>query len=140
MALPNHWMTAEGSATVVFPFLSLTGPLVPSSPKFEREQRAGVDGIGLWLTGSRGEPFQIVTTLDCANQSGAASAYASYGAAILSKKDLYYCGSLWGTVMIQNVVLQSTRAFRSAVGGVQAFTGGAGVLLTVQWTIETLDL
>lgn len=139
MALPNHWMTAEGSGTVVFPFLTLQGALFPSRPTFEREQRAGVDGIGLWLTGNRGEPFQISTTLDCASIAAAGTALASYISAILTKKDLYYAGALWGTVMVQNVVLQRMTAFRAAVGGIQVWTGGAGCMLMVQWTLETLD-
>lgn len=139
MTLPNHWMTAEGSGTVVFPFLTLKGALLPSQPMFEREQRAGVDGIGIWSTGDRGEPFSIVTTLDCADVAGAGTALVAYRAAVLSKKDLYYCGALWGTVMIQRVALQQIKSFAAAVGGVQAFTGGSGAMLTVQWTLETLD-
>jgi hypothetical protein len=137
MTLPNHWMTAEGSGTVVFPFLSLQGVLIPSKPTFEREVRPGVDGIGVWLTGNRGEPFSITTTLDCVDVAAAGTAYAAYGAAIPSKKDLYYAGAFWGTVMIQNVVLQSVKKLVGSVGGIQG--GGATALLTVQWTIETLD-
>lgn len=140
MALPNHWMTAEGSGTVVFPFLTLTGVLVPSAPTFDREQRAGVDGIGLWLTGNRGEPFQIVTTLDCVSVAAASTAYAAYLAAILTKKDLYYAGALWGTIVVQKLSLPRIARFQSAVGGIQAWTGGSGAMLTTQWTIETLDL
>ena len=139
MALPNHWMTAEGSGTVVFPFLTLQGALFPSRPTFDREQRAGVDGIGLWLTGNRGEPFSIVTTLDCASVSAAGTAFAAYLSAILTKKNLYYAGAFWATVMVQNVVLQRITAFRGAVGGIQGWTGGSGCLLVTQWTLETLD-
>ena len=139
MVSPVHWMTAEGSGTVVFPFLSLNGPLMPSQPTFERELRPGVDGIGVWSTGGRGEPFQLVTTLDCVSVAAAGTAFAAYGAALLTKKDLYYCGAFWGTVMIQKVVLGKVQKFTSAVGGIQNFAGGSGALLTVNWTIETLD-
>lgn len=138
MSLPNHWMTAEGSGTVVFPFLSLQGQLVPTRAQFEREMRAGVNGIGLWLIGSRGDPFQITTTLDCASVAAASTAFASYVTANLTKKDLYYCGALWGTVVVQNCVMQSIRKFGTGVGGIQGWTGGSGALLTVQWTLETL--
>lgn len=140
MALPNHWMTAEGSGTVVFPFLTLQGALTPSRPTFERELRAGVDGIGLWLTGNRGEPFQITTTLDCTSVSAAGTAFVAYLAAIVTKKDLYYAGALWGTVVVQNVVMQRITKFQVAVGGIQAWTGGSGATLVAQWTLETLDL
>lgn len=139
MALPNHWMTAEGSATVVFPFLTIQGALLPTRPTFEREVRPGVNGMGVWSTGSRGEPFQLTTTLDCANVGAAGTALAGYLAAVLTKKDLYYCAALWGTVLVQNVVLQQIKTFQAGVGGVQAFTGGNGAILTVQWTLETLQ-
>ena len=135
---PLHWMTAEGSGTVVFPFLSMQGGLLPAQPTFDREQRAGVNGIGVWATGTRGEPFQITTTLDCADAAAAATALAAYGATVLSKKDLYYCGLLWGTVMIQKVTLGKIQKFDAAVGGINDFTGGSGAVLTAIWTIETL--
>ena len=139
MALPNHWMTAEGSGTVVFPFLNISGPLLPTRPTFEREVRPGVSGIGVWSTGSRGEPFQVVTNLDCADVAAAGTALAAYLSAVLTKKDLYYCHALWGTVMVQNVVLQSIKTFAAGVGGIQVWTGGSGVILTVSWTLETLQ-
>lgn len=138
MPLPFHWMTSERSATVLFPFLSLQGSLFPSRPTFERVMRPGVDGIGVWATGGRGEPFQITTTLDCTSVGNAGVAFNAYGEAILTKKDLYYCGVFWGTVMIQNVIMQSVTKFTSAVGGIQGWSGGSGVVLTVNWTIETL--
>lgn len=138
MALPNHWMTAEGSGTVVFPFLGMQGALLPARPTFEREIRAGVNGIGVWSTGTRGEPFQISTLLDCADVAAAGSALSSYISAVLTKKDLYYCGALWGTVMVQNVILENIRTFQTGLGGIQGWTGGSGALLSVNWTLETL--
>jgi hypothetical protein len=138
MTLPNHWMTAEGSGTVVFPFLTIQGALFPTRPTFEREVRPGVNGIGIWSTGNRGEPFQIATTLDCVSIAAAGTAFAAYLTAVLTKKDLYYCGAFWGTVVVQGVVLQQLRTFKTGVGGVQAFTGAAGTLLAVNWTLETL--
>lgn len=140
MTLPNHWMTAEGSATIVFPFLTIQGALVPSQPTADREVRPGVDGIGLWKTGNRGQPFQIETSLDCVSLAAAGTAYVAYLTAIHTKKDLYYCGLLWGTVVIHAVTLVGFRTFEAGVGGVQGFSGAAGTLLTAQWTIETLDL
>lgn len=134
-----HWMTAEGSATVVFPFLTMEGALVPTAPTFEREVRPGVDGVGIWNTGSRGEPFSITTVLDCVSVSAGLTAFAAYLAAIGTKKDLYYLTALWGTVLVHKVVLISCKKFHAGVGGVQGHTGGSGAILTAQWTIETLE-
>jgi len=136
---PLHYMTAEGSGTIDFPFLTLNGALMPSAPNFERETRVGVDGIAVWNVGSRGEPFQIQTALDCVSSSAAATALAAYVAATGTKKDLYYCGLLWGTIFVHKVTLQQIRKFTAGVGGVQGFTGGSGAVLYATWTIETLD-
>ncbi len=133
-----HWMTAEGSATVVFPFTTMEGVLVPPSQTLERDVRPGVDGIGLWLTGERGEPFSIVTRLDCVSVSAALTAFAAYRAAVGTKKDLYYLTALWGTILIHKVVFQGVRKFAAGVGGIQGHTGGSGAILTAAWTIETL--
>ncbi len=136
---PLHYMTAEGSGVVLLPFLTLQGGLLPSAPQFEREQRTGVDGIGIWNTGARGEPFQIQTTLDCVGVAAAASAFAAYLATVGTKKDLYYCGALWGTILVHKVTLQQIRKFTAGVGGIQGFSGGSGAILSAQWQIETLD-
>jgi hypothetical protein len=135
---PFHYMTAEASGTVVFPFRSLTGALVPTVPKTEREVRPGVNGIGLWLTGTRGEPFSISTTLDCVDIAAAHTAFAAYKSAIPSKKDLYILSVLWGTVVLMDVKLDTIQRFNSAVGGIQNFAGGSGVDMKVTWTLETL--
>lgn len=137
MSLPNHYMTAEGSATVVFPFLTLQGLLVPYHDRFEREIRPGVSGIGLWVTGDRGEPFQIQTMLDCASESAAFTAFAAYTAAVLTKKDLYYAGALWGTIVVQSVNLVEVRKLGRMVGGIQG-GGSSGAALRAQWTLETI--
>lgn len=134
---PLHYMTAEGSATILFPFLTLNGALVPSRPTFEREIRPGVNGVGIWSTGRRGEPFSISTNLDCASVTAAGLAYAAYHAAIMTKKNLYYCGAFFGTVLIHNVVLTEVRKLTRRVGGING-SGAGGAMLYAQWTLETL--
>lgn len=136
---PLHFMTAEGSGTIVFPFLTVNGGLLPSAPNFERETRVGVDGIAVWNIGARGEPFQIQTTLDCVSSSAAATALAAYVSSVGTKKDLYYCGLLWGTIFVHKVQLQQIRKFSAGVGGVQGHVGGPGAVLYAAWQIETLD-
>jgi hypothetical protein len=134
---PLHFMTPEGSNTVLFPFLNLNGSLVPTKPTFEREIRTGVNGIGLWATGNRGEPFGISTLLDCPSVAAAGQVYAAYHASIMSKKNLYYCGAFWGTVLIHNVLLTEIRKLTRRVGGING-SGSGGAMLYAQWTLETL--
>ncbi len=138
MANPLHWMSAENGTTVLFPFLTLNGSLLPSQQTFDRVVRPGVNGIGLWATGNRGEPFGLSTTLDCNSQQAAGLAFAAYHAAVGTKKDLYYSGMFWGTVLIHKVILTEMRKLTARVGGIQNATGQSGVMLYTQWTIETL--
>ena len=138
MTTPVHWMTAPGSSTVLFPFLTLQGSLVPIQPQFERETRPGVNGIGIWNMGTRGEPFGISTNLDCNSETAAGLAFKAYQAAVGSRKDLYYGSKLWSTVFIHKVILTEMKKLQTRVGGIQNATGQAGAMLIVQWTIESL--
>lgn len=135
---PKHWMAPDESSAILFPFLSMNGTMVHAQQTFEREVRPGVNGVAIWLTGRRGEPFQISTTIDCTSAANAGIAFAAYHAAIATKKNLYYCSALWGTILIHNVVIESMTAFRAGTGGIQNFSGGSGTLLRTSWTIETL--
>jgi hypothetical protein len=138
MATAIHWMSPEGSTAKLFPFLTLNGSLVHWRPTFDREVRTGVNGVGIWATGKRGEPFGMSTVLDCNSVAAAGTAFAAYQAAIGTKKDLYYCGAKWGTILIHNVILTEVRKLTTRVGGIQNATGQSGAMLYAQWTIETL--
>lgn len=134
---PLHFMTAEGGNTILFPFLNLNGALVPSRPTFEREIRTGINGVGIWATGNRGEPFGVNTLLDCESVAAAGLAFKAYHASIMSKKNLYYCGALFGTVLIHNVLLTEIRKLTRRVGGING-SGAGGAMLYAQWTLEAL--
>lgn len=138
MVAPVHWMSAEGGSTVLFPFLTLQGSMMPAKATFDREIRTGVSGVGFWATGTRGEPFSISTSLDCNSEAAAATAFAAYHAAIGTKKDLYYCGIKWGTVFIHGVIATQIQKLKTRVGGIQNATGQSGAILTAQWNIESL--
>lgn len=137
MVTPFHYMTTENSSTILFPFLTLQGVLVPSRQTFEREIRPGVNGVGLWLTGKRGEPFKIATSLDCPTVAAAGQYFAAYHASIASNKNLYYAGAPWGTVLIHHVDMREVRKLTTRVGGING-SGSSGAMLYVEWTIETL--
>lgn len=138
MTTPIHWMSAPGSIIRLFPFLTLQGALVPSQPQFERETRPGVNGVGMWNMGSRGEPFGISTNLDCNDETAAGQMFAAYQASVGTRKDLHYCSKLWGTVFVHKVILTEMKKLTTRVGGIQNATGQAGAMLIVQWTIESL--
>ena len=138
MAVFRGWMTTEGSATHVLDFLNITGSPVPVREMFDRVMRPGIDGIGLWYTGARGEPFQIQTLSDYSSESNANTAYATAQAMVGQKRDLYWQNALWGTVLVHSVVAAPKKLVRVAYGGQQISAGGSGFMLTLNWTLESL--
>lgn len=132
------YLTLEGSGTVVFPFLSMTGSLQPVRPDFDRVIYKGVNGIGIWSNGSRGEPFSITTEADYATAANAETAIVNYIATISGKRDLYRNGILKGTVLIHNVIEVKTKQLGRTIGGNVVTNGAASVILTAQWTMEFL--
>ena len=138
MAVFRGWITLEGNATHVLDFLDIQGIPTPTRETFERVIRPGVDGIGVWYTGERGEPFQITTISDYSSESNANAAFTTARGMVGFKRDLYWQNGLWGTVLVHAVTMQPKKLIRSAVGGQQITTGGSGFLLTLNWTMETL--
>lgn len=138
MSTPNHRLTMEGNGSTLYGFLEMTGQLLPAVPEMDRVIRTGVNGIGIWYTGSRGKPFTVQTMVDAANTSAAGSLMTAYRATVGTKKDLYYCGNFWGTVLVHDVQLGSIRATGRLVGGVNVLSAAAGAVLRVSWMLETL--
>ena len=137
-ALPSSWFTAVGSGTVVFPFITIDGDLLPTADRPERVIYPGTAGIGLWFDGERGEPFSINSLADFATQAAAFTAWGTYLAKVGEQMDLYYLGALWGSVVIHDVTLQSVRQCGATVGGVNVSSGSVSALLRASWKIETL--
>jgi hypothetical protein len=136
----TSWFTLEGdpSTTVLFPFITLTGDMIAPADRPERVRYPGVDGVGLWFSGSCGSPFTMESLCDYATQTAARTAFASYVAKIGSKLDLYKNGILWGTVAVHDVTLKRVRTVATTVNGVNVTSGSAAALLTATWNIETL--
>lgn len=138
MANPSSWFTAEGSSSVAFGFIEITGSLIPAVSRPERVIYPGVDGVGYWVSGKRGEPFQLTTICDFANEGQALTNYKSYTLQIGRKLDLHYHGALWATCGILDVTFGGTRRLAVVQGGVNVSNGNAGFLLTATWQIESL--
>lgn len=134
----TSWFTLPGNASVLFPFITAKGVPQPARPTADRVVRAGVNGIGRWQTGTRGEAFAIKTACDYASQALAWSALASYFAKIDDTLDLYWQGELWGECWIQNVTSPGVNVFTSSSGGINVADGASGTLLVANWQLETL--
>lgn len=61
-----------------FAFISLTGEVEPLKEEIEIVRRPGVDGVGLWKTGSRGRPHTLVSGVDVADVWTARYLYSLY--------------------------------------------------------------
>ncbi|MEP3477994.1 MAG: hypothetical protein ABJZ55_01990 [Fuerstiella sp.] len=134
----SHWLTEVGNNTVVFPFLTLDGSLVPAADRPERVIYKGVTGIGAWFDGARGEPFGVSTFTDIHDGATAITTFSQYQAKIGLLMDLYYLGAKWGSVLIHDVSLKEFRTVASVVGGITVTNGNPGVLVYADWKLETL--
>lgn len=128
------YLTAEGSATLVFGFLRAEGVPAPVVREYREVRRPGVNNLGHYLGGLVGQKFQLRTFCDAANKTAAKTLQASYKAAEGSRMDLYWQQVLVGTVFIYEAAPQLVQVFDSSAGG---FSGGLAIAETV-WTMRGL--
>lgn len=133
----SAWFSVPSQApTILFPFISAQGAIDGVQMSFDEVIRPGVDGIGVYLTGRRGESFQMDTVCDFSSMAAALAQYAGYASRTGSTLRLYRYGSLLGTVLIQRVQQTSIQPARAAVGGVNIAAGGNGYLLAASWRLR----
>lgn len=63
-------------------FLTLSGAIDPPGQELELIARPGVNGVAAWLTGTRGQPFQLIAALDCGTLADAEAAVVTAKALI----------------------------------------------------------
>lgn len=105
----------------------------------ELVQRAGVNGTGYILLGSKGVPFQMRSWVDCTDESAALTLMAGYRNLI---------GNDMQTVVFRNVDYNVNQTVQAVVidvtddrlettinitGGLNVSNGSAGVVLNVVW-------
>lgn len=136
--LPSSWLAPAGGSAALFPFIKLEGNLAPMVARPERVVYPGVDGIGLWFNGKRGEPFNVTTVCDYATHGAATLAFSGYHGTIGTKKQLFFQGAAWGAVAVLDVQLQGIRVVGSCVGGVYVTGGNSAALLSASWILESI--
>lgn len=106
-----------------FTFIALLGNPVPPKGQPQVIARPGVDGVGIWRSGKRGEPFKMVSQVDAPSMRVARNAMAAYVASIeqnpvaLIQDDYDYSSEGWKVVVL-DVVQRQCHAIISAVGGI----------------------
>lgn len=138
MSLPSSWLSPTGSSAVLFPFISLEGDLIPVADRPERVIYEGVDGIGLWFDGARGEPFTVKTICDFATQAAALGQFGAYKSWIGFALNLYFQSAFWGPVIVHDVTFNGAKKLGRTVGGINVLSGSSAVMLSATWKLETL--
>lgn len=114
-------------------FFSIDMPATAAAQQVELESRSGVDGLAIWLTGSRGEPFDITTTIDLVGTLATAQTVMNTYRAMKAggPYTLTRASTALGSVVVIDVKPISDELVVTAVGGVN----GGNVLLTARWTL-----
>ena len=116
----------------VFDFISFEFP----RRKVQRTQvdaRPGVDGHGIWWTGSRGQQFDVITFRDCLDLGDAITTLNNYQSIIGSNVSV-----VWSDYIFPNrfdvLGVQSVR-MRSTILGVGGQLGFSNALLVARWRL-----
>lgn len=139
MAGPSSWLADPlDPGTVLFGFLRVTGALTKSAQTFEEVIRPGVDGVGVWYTGSRGQPFALQTVSDFASDAAAKTVfdvYLSWKGQVLK---LTHHEVFFSDVLVRDVTLREVRRISAAVNGIQLAAGTSGVAMVADWDLRPI--
>jgi len=106
-----------------FSFLTLEGDPLAIGEEVITKQRAGVNGTAIWLTGQRGRPFKLRSTVDAFTLGYARHLYGLYRLLIGQFVDVIWNGSPITNETVRVAVLdvrpvhQRTFAMIGGVGG-----------------------
>ena len=124
-------------ASAIGPYEVLTISGMPQTIRQQLEivQRSGVDGSGIYLTGLRGRPFTLRTTVDGIGRINAFLAFEGYTQLVGAEPVGIVHGGVWiGTInalfAVLDVRLVDIGHLALSVGGT---TAGADTLLTAEW-------
>ena len=128
-----------------FQFIALQGHPIPPREQPEVISRGGVDGVGVWRTGKRGEPFELVSQVDVASMDGARRLFKQYvdtiaqDPVVLVQDNYDYSAEGWKVVVL-DVQQRQRHAIISAVGGLnspsRAFLECAWKLVAIEIQVE----
>lgn len=123
-----------------FEFVSLSRALSRQKQQLERELRPGTDGVSLWRTGRRGEPFELVSFADVESVSAAQALLARYEDAVGGEpvEAVWADDEFEGLLVIHNV-LPVPGGCRQTLIGVGGLLGSSHGYLRAVWLVETVD-
>ena len=124
-----------------FEFVSLSRALSRPMQTIEREVRPGADGVTLWRTGKRGQPFVLMSFVDCSTVEAALALLKQYEQLVGDDP----VTAKWAgqevdelLVFVHNVVPdeQGLRAILLGIGGKE---GTSHAFLRCHWLVETIN-
>ena len=123
-----------------FQFLALHGHPVPPKGQPQVLARPGVDGVGIWRTGERGVPFEMVSQVDMPDMATARRVFKLYVESIeqnpvpLIQDDYDYAAEGFNVVVL-DVQERQRHALATSTGGLNlpslAYLEAAWVLIAV---------
>jgi len=124
-----------------FPMISMSLNPLGSKQTTEIEARPGVDGTYIWLTGNRGEPFDVLTVVDTDGAIFSTELIRQYEQLIGLPVPVMYANTwLEKLYAVLNVrpVPEMVREIALGVGGTSA-TGISYGICAAQWTLIATD-
>jgi len=123
-----------------FSFVALSRAFSRPMQHIEREIKPGKDGVSMWRTGKRGEPFELLSFADVADVAAAQSLLAAYEDAVggdpvaATWADEDFDGSLF-----IHRVMPPPGGLRKTLLAVGGLLGSSHAYLRAIWLVEPLD-
>ena len=121
-------------------FISMQGEATPPRRRLDVESRNGVDGVALWDTGKKGQPFTLTTFVDVADRDAGQDTFGEYleliegGLVSIMKAD--HGHNIDGyQVAVLAVDVINLKTTENMIGGLNVADGEAGATLRCRWQL-----
>ena len=120
-----------------FTFVNMTRPPSEKQERLNVISQAGTDGQTIWKTGTRPNPYQVMTMVDHTTLADAVNLFRDYAEIIGSDPaQLIWAGNDYDVANIRVIPMSvELVAVREVVLGVGGVTGSSGATLRCVWTL-----
>jgi len=123
-----------------FSFVALSRAFSRPMQQVEREIKPGTDGVSLWRTGKRGEPFELLSFADVADVAAGQALLAAYeDAAGGDPVAAVWDGEEFDGSLFIHRVMPPPGGLRKTLIGVGGLLGSSHAYLRAIWLVEPLD-
>lgn len=122
-----------------YPFIQMSMLPLGSKQTTEIESRPGVDGTYIWLTGNRGEPFEVITVVDTDSVAASALLISHYEELIGTPQQVTFAGTIMPKLYAVLNVRPIPELIRQTVVGIGGTGGLSYGICAAQWTLVATD-